>query len=427
MYFNIRVQVIASSAVLVYYILPCCWLCSAMLLYSTIFFLMPGPAGPKWQSKAATPPVSDISEVSDRPSPSDSASIYNTPSTPVYDVPPTPDDDYNHLNFNGASPRSPVSAVKPGGEVGDEDAYTQVPTRPPVGRQRQVSGGSPNPGSPSRSVLSSSPTAHVIRRQESNDSPFKTGAAAQNPSVSRQSSQESNRMFTRQRAIYPRKGSSGGGSGLPETRSSAGSGEAVYEEAWDTARKQKKLEENLRLARTISASSETFEDALEYLPEDWTPTRLRAGRKLDSDSGAGEKKMTVDPVTGGDYEQAWDLNRGLEEKLRSLQMMPQDSDSGDGGGDLYQEPWDTAKRQRALEERIQKAKSGGGSGGQGRSPQHQSSVPHSHQSHSPTVPRGGGIVDLYEEAWDSRGLSLTQILQCEYWLPVWCVFWARWG
>lgn len=133
---------------------------------------------------------------------------------------------------------------------------------------------------------------------------------------------------------------------------------AIYEEAWDSLEQQKKLEKNLRMARTLSTASDKFEDALEYLPEE--PVKgmhrpLSTGKTTPSmglQRTPSSSKRTVDPVTGGTYEEAWDLKKGL----RNLQLMQSDKQSED----TYQEPWDTAKKQRELEERLQQVSSNAG-------------------------------------------------------------------
>ncbi|XP_025077185.1 SH2 domain-containing adapter protein B-like isoform X3 [Pomacea canaliculata] len=227
-----------------------------------------------------------------------------------YDIPPSRDDD-NHLT-SGGSTSSIASLSKQGG----------------AGRGR--SGEDLDSDRYNHSSLSS------LSHQTSNNSGSGSLAEGQ------KSTYEEPWDLKRQREVAMRN------RGV-RMKSDDPSGQVLYEEAWDTPQQQQRLEENLRLVRTLSVTSDKFEDALEYLPEASEPSQIRAK--------AGSKK-TQDPVTGGTYEQAWDLNRGLEEKLRSLQLNWTDKEYVPSETDNYQEPWDTAKKQRELEEKLQRASKG---------------------------------------------------------------------
>jgi hypothetical protein len=274
--------------------------------------------------------------------------------------------------------------------------------------------------------------------------------------------------------IYPRKGSgfSAGVEGVPP-EPLVPSAPSLYEDAWDSPHQQKKLEESMRIARSISATSENFEDALEFLPDDWIPGHVKVGglKKTEHSgvssgsvssgsvasassgsggTGVGRRSKVVDPVSGGAYEQAWDLNKGLEEKLRSIQLMHTGEE--EGGESNYQEPWDTSKKQRELEERLQQAGIASKSDGSGacetvqkrtrqtqdQSPQHaqrraarvtdtlerktnlmaqQQSQQHEQLKQRQQV-KPSPADGVYEDAWDTRQ-SLAKMLQCKSS----CVWW----
>lgn len=334
-----------------------------------------GPNGPTWRKSASHEQVlEDTYALAESLGAGDSSADYEVPSSHV--------DNYSRLTLNGTLPpgggRSkpvPDDCNKSDGE----DCYSHTSTW----MDQKKDGDRPHAPLPVTSAAGTSDG------ENGHSSVVGADSAMKSPPVMLPESDKQKR-FSRQRVIYPRKGSSG----YSATNSGVVPGPsptpALYEDAWDSAEQQKKLEENLRLARRFSTTSDSFEDALECLPDDWAPARSKSwGRKTEEGSVGGGGK-TVDPVTGGAYEEAWDLNRGLEEKLRSLQLMQPDAYAGGEGESNYQEPWDTAKKQRELEEKIHQARSGGGGG-------------HSKQSSG----------DIYEEAWDTRA-SLSQILQCKY-------------
>lgn len=262
-----------------------------------------------------------------------------------YDVPPSHENDYNRLNMVGLHPavknRNPIPDV--GGST-----YNHTPTWNSQKADRQNSGGS-GVGEP-----------QVVTRNSSHDiSP----------------------IFRRSGGV--RKGSSSiPDEGRPIPQSNANP--SLYEEAWDTSGKKKQFEATLRLARTLSTTSDNFEDAMEYQLEEPAPPPTKPTR-------AGQK---TDSVTGSLYEQAWDLNRGLEEKLRKVQLMHSDAGGIDDASapDTYQEPWDTPQKQRELEDKLQQASAGGGG----------PLSPKSQQQ-----PKGSS---LYEDAWDIKRNSLTQMM-----------------
>lgn len=343
-----------------------------------------GPNGPTWRKSAShEQALEDIYEVADSLGAGDASAIY--------EVPPSDVDDYSRLSENGTLPpgggRSkpvPDDCNKSDGE----DCYSHTSTW----MDQKKDGDRPH--APLQATLA----AGTSDGENGHSSAMGADSVMRSPPVMLPESDKQKR-FSRQRVIYPRKQSSGYSAANSGVVSGPSPTPALYEDTWDSAEQQKKLEENLRLARNISTTSDTFEDALEYLPDDWAPARSKSwGRKTDEGSGdgggggGGSCGKTVDPVTGGAYEEAWDLNRGLEEKLRNLQLMQPDAYAGAEGESNYQEPWDTAKKQQELEEKIHQAQSGGGRRGG-----------HSRQS--------GG--DNYEEAWDTRA-SLSQMLQCKY-------------
>lgn len=241
-----------------------------------------------------------------------------------YDVPPTRHDEYSRLSTSG------MPSANLGVEETDDYNHTSTWTL------RQNSGGSGSQNNHS----DSSDTKPSLKRGKG----VRKSAASTPPSIEE-------------------------GKPIPNSNASP----ALYEDAWDTVQKRQQLEERLRLARTISTTSEKFEDALEFLPEEPAPPEkpARAARRPA-------------PVSGDTYEEAWDLNRGLEEKLRKAQLMHA------GDTDTYQEPWDTASKQRELEDKLRRASSGGG-------------TPASHK------PQPAGS-DLYEEAWDIKRNSLSHLV-----------------
>ena len=176
---------------------------------------------------------------------------------------------------------------------------------------------------------------------------------------------------------------------------------------WDNGKQRNKLDEGLNRERAPSVTSEKFEDALEYLPEDWAPAvpKTEPVEKNIGGSQGGSGRSRVQPAAGN-YEEAWDLNQGLEKKLRSLGLIQHDSDPagkgrsmGSGGdGDSYQEPWDTAKKQQELEEQIHRATSRKAGQDQKSSQRSQ----HERQEQA----------DAYEEAWDMKK-GLSHMLKCK--------------
>ncbi|KAL8606333.1 hypothetical protein ACOMHN_050813 [Nucella lapillus] len=400
--------------------------------YTTPYQSVPGPGGLVWKKPASLDPTSeDIYEiVPGKNTQTKTVSDYDVPPSRIstssvdHGVPASPrksrypdlnpeTDDYCHLTHNGTSAGNPVPAKKTVSDSeqhseDEDDSYSHTSSWVAQKAERQNSNASNAPPPPSPHKPGGPSTPKTATRQSSNGSLSGSSPVLANP-PSKAPAAEGARAFSRQRGIHPRKSSSssssggGGGGGDSETGSQQSSAPVIYEEAWDTLQQQKRLEENLRLARSISTCSDTFEDALEFLPEDWAPARPRAAeRRGDSGRGAGGGAKTIDPVTGGDYEPAWDLNRGLEERLRRVQVTHSASDLGGGGGGgegSYQEPWDLAQKQRELERRIQMARAEGGRGSAPRSPQHQ-------QQSAPA--EGGG--ELYEMPWDTKR-GLAQMLQ----------------
>ncbi|KAK7496049.1 hypothetical protein BaRGS_00012750 [Batillaria attramentaria] len=253
-----------------------------------------------------------------------------------YDIPPSREDDYSRLRTVGSNPsrtggQGQTSVVDSGGV--DDYNHTETWSSRQVGRQR--SGGSGVQTPPSDTKAQHGAASHVRR----------SGGVRKHSS------------------------SSGVGEGKPIPNARATP--ALYEEAWDSTQRQKELEERLRLARTISSTSDKFEDALEYQPEEPAPPERMV-----------KPGTQTDPVTGGNYEQAWDLNKGLEQRLLNMRMMR--NDAGDINSDAYQEPWDTAKKQRELEEKLQRVSMEGGS------------------PLSPKLKSQQSGSDVYEEAWDTK-------------------------
>ncbi|XP_076444295.1 uncharacterized protein LOC143282515 isoform X2 [Babylonia areolata] len=355
----------------------------------------------------------------------------NSATAPDYDVPPPPrkvatdshPDDYSHLKHNGALPAKTVPRNSTSSDERQSDAedYSHADSWT---NKHQQSGNTAHSSTPTTPTTTTRPTS----RQNSNGSQSGMHHPVFTNTPSRPHSQEGAggaRSFARQKVIYSRRSNSST-SGMPTEVEGGGGGRspqhspgpAIYEMAWDTAEQQRRLEENLRLARSISTCSDTFEDALEYLPEDWAPTRLRnssahANRRSNTSLAAAEK--TIDPVTGGEYEAAWDLNRGLEEKLRSLAVARPASESGSGGGEEegnYLEPWDL--KQRELEKKLQMASAEAGahrkSAGSSQLPPSPSH--HHHHQHQQQQGSGGGA-DLYETPWDTKK-GLAQLLQSSH-------------
>ncbi|XP_070208221.1 SH2 domain-containing adapter protein D-like [Littorina saxatilis] len=345
-----------------------------------------------------------------------------------YDVPPPPisANEYKCLN-GGAQTKVANSNSVPKVVEHSDNYYSHISSRTDEKNEKpQIKTQKPNINNDKPQIKTEKPSIKTEKpngkASTSSKNSTDSSTPRHSPAKSPTHSSPDDRMSkpTRQKAISPRKKS---GDLQIATKASSPSGcnhnpsPPVYEEAWDTAQRQKQLAENLKLARSISTTSDKFEDALEYLQDDKAPMRqTHSGRK------AGGK--TTDPVSGGTYEEAWDLNRGLEEKLRSLQFMhPEPKAAGgvaaDGGDDgNYQEPWDTAKKQRELEERIFQARTSGVPGNQ-KSPQHQQQraqqhqrqqLPHSQQQQQVHQPRQHQE-DVYEEAWDTQKRSLSQILQ----------------
>ncbi|XP_005104909.1 uncharacterized protein LOC101858879 isoform X2 [Aplysia californica] len=120
----------------------------------------------------------------------------------------------------------------------------------------------------------------------------------------------------------------------------------VYEQAWDSAAQQRKLEERLNFARSLSTSSQTsetdiFHDALEAVPAQKGEPGTVQGLPPTTDSAGVLKPLPMDT-----YEDAWDLkNSVLDQQIRKMQIH---------ASATYEEPWDRSKQQEQLQAKFQK-------------------------------------------------------------------------
>ncbi|RUS71574.1 hypothetical protein EGW08_020667 [Elysia chlorotica] len=116
--------------------------------------------------------------------------------------------------------------------------------------------------------------------------------------------------------------------------------ESVYEDAWDSATQQRKLEAKLNFARSLSTTSETseiFHDALDNLPHS----------KADNQITKAAEHKPLKPLPADTYEDAWDLkNSILDQKLRAMQIQ---------ASATYEEPWDLKKQHQQFKPRLSAA------------------------------------------------------------------------
>ncbi|GFN90594.1 Sh2 domain-containing adapter protein d [Plakobranchus ocellatus] len=113
--------------------------------------------------------------------------------------------------------------------------------------------------------------------------------------------------------------------------------ESVYEDAWDSATQQRKLEAIFkRSLSTTSETSEIFHDALDNLPGE-------KGLQPDSQPEKATEPA-LKPVPTNTYEDAWDLkNSIIQKQIRDMQVQ---------ASATYEEPWDLKKQHRLLGSRL---------------------------------------------------------------------------
>lgn len=322
-------------------------------------------------------------EMTDSPSPAHSTdSIYDLASNSAttdsdgYEIPVSTIDRLNRLN--GGAKLSENTDRK--WEKGQTDELRQSTNPLPEARVKRHDVGAvgkktkPVPTKRKNKSAFQDSTYCLAKSDSSLDSIDMSSSPSQNPK----------KTLSRQKVIYQVKGGSGqlhANAKEPRKRSQDRKAQKqghepqshgvplAQKEVIEKSKEQKSVDQ-FRHARSNSTTSDHFEDALEYLPDDWAPAKLKSKEtKMSHAGGSGRSKVNlIDPVTGGNYEDAWDLNPRLEAKLSSLKLMhprPETAAESLNEGN-YQDPWDLTRKQQELEEKIQEATKGRDGGGCGR-------------------------------------------------------------
>ncbi|XP_076465627.1 uncharacterized protein LOC143297266 [Babylonia areolata] len=296
-------------------------------------------------------------ERTDFPSPAHSIdSLYDQASTPATT---DSDDGYEKPVIRIDHVSSLDSGVRLAGVISESGKAGKKAKCKPVPKKRK-----------NKSALQQDSTYCLAKSDSSLDSIDMPPNGTQNPK----------KALSRQKVIYPVKGGSGQvltGAREPRKRSRDHTAEKKNFEAEPQGVPvvQKQSSDNhhtrhqFRHVRSNSITSDKFEDALEYLPDDWVPAKPkgREERTVEQAGGSNRSKGTHQ-VAAANYEEAWDLNPSLEAKLSSLKLMhsrPEVKAQSQAEGN-YQEPWDLSRKQQELEARIQQASKGRGEGDGGR-------------------------------------------------------------